>query len=86
MMVFNPLSWKRTDVVEAEVQFPQAVKDVEVRGATGKPMLSQVTWRDAATNRMRVRFIAEDVPSIGYEVFHVVPVDRPRRAHIHFRA
>jgi alpha-mannosidase len=76
VVVFNPLSWKRTDVVEAEVQFPHAVKDVEVRGATGKPMLSEVTWHDAATNRMRVRFIAEDVPSIGYEVFHVVPVER----------
>lgn len=76
VIVFNPLSWKRTDVVEAEVQFPHAVKDVEVRGASGRAMLSEVTWRDAATNRMRVRFIAKDVPSIGYEVFHVVPVER----------
>jgi alpha-mannosidase len=76
VIVFNPLSWKRTDVVEAEVQFPRAVKNVEVRGASGKPMLSEVTWRDATTNRMRVRFIAEDVPSIGYEVFHVLPAER----------
>jgi alpha-mannosidase len=79
VIVFNPLSWTRTDVAEAEVQFPHPVKDVEVRGASGKPMLSEVTWRDAATNRLRVRFIAEDVPSIGYEVFHVVPVEHAPR-------
>lgn len=81
VIVFNPLSWRRTDVVEAEVQFPRPVKDVEVLSAAGRQMLSEVTWTDAATNRLRVRFIAEGVPSIGYEVFHVVPVERaPRMA------
>ncbi|HEV2489709.1 MAG TPA: alpha-mannosidase [Candidatus Acidoferrales bacterium] len=76
VIVFNPLSWRRTDAVEAEVQFPRPVKNVEVLSAAGRQMLSEVTWSDATTNRLRVRFVAEGVPSIGYEVFHVVPVER----------
>jgi alpha-mannosidase len=79
VVVFNPLAWSRTDVVEAEVQFQVAARDVEVRDPAGRAVLSEVLAKDATTHRWRVRFVAQDVPSLGYKVFSIVPAAQPRR-------
>ncbi len=76
LIVFNPLSWARTDVVEATLTFPDPVSDVEVRDPQGRRLIAEVIARDSETNRATVRFIAEDVPPLGYKVFRVVPVAR----------
>lgn len=76
LIVFNPLSWARTDVVEATLTFPDPVSDVEVRDPQGRRLIAEVIARDSETNRATVRFIAEDVPPLGYTVFRVVPVAR----------
>ena len=36
VLVFNPLSWTRTDEVQFDGQFPTAVKDVAAIGPDGK--------------------------------------------------
>lgn len=66
VVVFNPLSWTRTDVTEAEVQFPEPLAEIEVVDAAGKPVPSAVASRDEATHTVKVRFLARGVPSIGY--------------------
>lgn len=72
LLVFNPLAWKRTDIVEVEVQLPTAASEgVEVTTSEGKPLLAQVLRRDAETGRARLLLRAEDVPSLGYRVFAV---------------
>jgi alpha-mannosidase len=76
VIVFNPLSWSRTDVVEVTVQFPEPVSEIDVRDPNGQPMLADIFERAAETNRLKVRFIAEDVPALGYKVFQFVPVRR----------
>jgi alpha-mannosidase len=73
LVVFNPLSWSRTDVVEAEVQLPSSARSVAIVDSRGSAMTSEVVSHDAATSRIKVRFIARDVPSLGYEVFRVFP-------------
>jgi len=76
LVVFNPLSWTRTDVVEAEVQLPNAAANVRVAGPTGRPVLAErLSKGDAA--RIRLRFLAEDVPALGYKVFRVLPAPKP---------
>ena len=70
VLVFNPLSWARSDVAEAEVELPEAVNGVQVRDADGNPMLSQLLQR-ITPNKFRVIFRAEDVPSMGYKMFYV---------------
>jgi alpha-mannosidase len=77
VVVFNPLSWERTDVTEAEVQFPGKVVEVEVRDPDGHAVPSAVVSRDEATNTVKVRFLARAVPSTGYRVFHLVSTDTP---------
>jgi alpha-mannosidase len=71
VLVFNPLSWPRTDVVEADVQFPQSTRTVDVRDPQGRPALADVVSRDPASTVVRVRFLADEVPGVGYKVFHV---------------
>lgn len=70
VMVFNPLSWSRSDVAEAEVELPEAASAVQVKDAAGKPVLQQVLQR-ITPNRFRVIFRTEDVPSMGYKMFYV---------------
>ncbi len=69
LVVFNPLSARRRDVVEANVQFG-AVAPPSVRitdPATGREVPSQVLDRRGGS--VRVIFLA-DVPSVGYRVYH----------------
>ena len=73
VVIFNPLNWTRTEGVEVEVQFPKPVTGIEVIGAGGKPAFAEIVAQDAATHRVRVRFVAEEVPGIGFLVFRLFP-------------
>jgi alpha-mannosidase len=75
--VFNSLSWERTDVSEAEVQFSGPIKEIEVRDSEGHAVPSAVISRDDSTHIVKVRFLARSLPPIGYKIFHVVSVEHP---------
>jgi len=70
LAVFNPLSWSRTDVVR--IPLPE-----ELAGEKGRFQLiekktgSEVSWQ--ITERGELLFQANDVPSIGYAVYTIVP-------------
>ncbi len=72
IVVFNPLSWARSGVVEAEVQLPAAAARMRVVDTAGKPVIAQKLSKNAA-GPMRIRFLAEDVPAVGYKIFRVLP-------------
>ncbi len=80
VVVFNPLSWNRTDVVEATVSLPHAANAVAVTDSYGRPMLAQLVATAGAPHVVAVRFVAENVPSLGYRVFHIAPIDVPPAA------
>lgn len=66
IVVFNPLSIAREDVVEADVHFAEASpKSVRVVGPDGRQVPSQVSGG-------KVLFVAR-VPSVGYAVYDVQP-------------
>ncbi len=71
VVVFNSLAWDRNDVVETDVPLAGAPASVTVRDPAGKTMLAEVVSRDEKAQSVRVRFLAEGVPSLGYKVFHV---------------
>ena len=72
LVIFNPLGWNRSDVVEAEVQMPRPVeKGIEVLTSDGRPVLTQVLHEDKATSSYRLLLRADDVPSVGYVVLQV---------------
>lgn len=72
VMVFNPLAWQRTDIVEADVQMPRPIQNgIEVVTPDGRTVLTQVLSEDKATARYHLLMRVEDVPSLGYVVLQV---------------
>jgi alpha-mannosidase len=70
LIVFNPLSWPRTDVVRATL--PQAL--VEKKGKFR--LTDRRTGGDAAfqlVDDRTILFLARDVPSLGYAVYEIAP-------------
>jgi alpha-mannosidase len=68
LVVFNPLNIAREDIVEANVEFANGMpKAVRVTGPDGNSVPAQIS-------NGKVIFAAS-VPSVGYAVFDVQPVD-----------
>src|SRR5439155_11363951 len=78
IVVFNPLGWPRTDVVEVEVGFGErGVLDMSLADPAGKAEGLQILQadrdRDGGITRARILFIAQDVPAIGYATYRIIP-------------
>jgi alpha-mannosidase len=72
LLIFNPLAWQRTDVVEADVQLPNLTANpINVLTADGRPVIAQVLYKDDATARYRILLRAGDVPPLGFQVLQV---------------
>ena len=83
VLVFNPLSWPRAEVIEAEVQLASPADQIEVVDSAGKPYLSQLLTMDKNTHRARFLLMAS-VPSLGYNTYFVRPLRsiEGRAAHV----
>ncbi len=68
VLVFNPLSWARTEVVEFEVQFPNPLQAISATTSDGKALRHSWDNEDKQTGRVRMRVLAEDVPAMGYQL------------------
>src|SRR5205814_7215319 len=76
LVVYNPLSTEREDVVEAEISLPGKgpVENIKVTGPDGKAVVAQVLERQAESTR--IAFLAH-VPSMGFAVFSAEPITGP---------
>jgi alpha-mannosidase len=73
VVVYNPLSISREDVVEAQLTFVDgSPKGVRVVGPDGKDVASQLG--EATKNNAKVIFLAK-MPSVGYAVYDIQPTD-----------
>ncbi len=68
IVVYNPLSHERTDIVEGSVYTGRMQTKVRVLDPEGNEVLSQVTGYDFATHSLHFIFAAT-VPSLGYAVY-----------------
>lgn len=62
IVVFNPLSWQRTDAVEVDTPFPGESPYVKITDSAGRAY-------PARTLGDTLYFTARDVPALGYRVF-----------------
>ncbi len=77
VLVMNPLAWDRTDLVTADVQLPASPNGpIAVVNSEGKPQTFQVLSRNPALNTYQLLIEANDVPSLGYRMFQVIPGER----------
>lgn len=70
VVVYNPLSFQRTDIVEARLTMPAKPEGLRVLDKDGKEVLSQISSYDEKTGEV-VFLFAATVPSLGYAVYDV---------------
>jgi alpha-mannosidase len=72
VVVFNSLPWSRTEMIAAEAQLPNPVREIEVVDSAGKLAESQVLNVDPKTHQVRFLLLA-NVPPLGYKTYFVHP-------------
>jgi alpha-mannosidase len=77
VLVFNSLAWERSGLVTVNVQLPDPTSSVSVLDSEGHVLPSQILSSDAGTHTFKLLIQAHHVPSMGYEVLHVVPGTSP---------
>jgi alpha-mannosidase len=77
VVVFNPLSWPRDDVVELALREDEDAPAYEIVDADGAPQPTQLVV-DPETRERTVLFLAAGVPSHGYRTYALRP-----RGHEH---
>jgi alpha-mannosidase len=73
LLIVNPLGWRRSGLVETDVQMPNATREISVLDSQGHVLPSEVLSSDRSTNIYRLLIEARNIPSLGYEVIRVVP-------------
>jgi alpha-mannosidase len=74
VVVYNPLNIEREDVVGANLSFPGGTPSgVRVTGPDGREVLSQIDGGENGSSK--VLFLAK-VPSVGFAVFNVQPLNQ----------
>jgi alpha-mannosidase len=73
IILWNPLSWNRSDVAEVNMQMPRAESNgISVLDADGRAIPMQVLSHDASNGSYHLLLEPASVPSIGYTVLHAV--------------
>ena len=78
VVVFNPLSWPRTDVVYADAGLTdEGIDDLKLTGPDGQSLPVQILEAhrsdDGTLRHVKFAFIARDVPALGHAVYHLIP-------------
>lgn len=71
LVVFNPLNWERTDVVQAELSLPSDWRSATVRDSRGHSLPCELSRQPGG--KTRITFVAEAIPSLGYCTYSVEP-------------
>src|SRR5262249_9591569 len=70
VVIFNALSWPRTEVVEVEAQLPGPAEHVAVFDSAGHPAKAQLLSVEPATHRVHL-LILSHTPAVGYATYYV---------------
>jgi len=79
VIVFNPLPWRRTDIVQVTLDYDKVPEHLTVQDAVGAPWAAQVVESKRiyeAFERCQVIFAARGVPPLGFKVFWVKQAGR----------
>jgi alpha-mannosidase len=70
VLLFNSLSWPRTEVTEIEAQLPEPARQIQVVDSHGKPAETQLLSIDSETHRAKFLLLSA-TPSLGYQTYFV---------------
>ncbi len=76
LILFNSLSWQRTDPVTTTMEFPKGtMKTIAISTSESKNIPVQTSnesrYNDGSLKSTDITFIAENIPSIGYATYYV---------------
>jgi len=71
LLVFNPLSWQRSSLVEIDLEKGLELVDLTTHQTVPYEILS------TGPDYRHVRFLAQDVPSVGYKAYAMKPAQQP---------
>jgi alpha-mannosidase len=79
VVVFNPLSWARTDPVDCRL--PSASRAFRIVDDNGREVAHQLlpAPEGEAPSPLRVEFVAENVPALGYKTFYIIVDEAPAK-------
>ena len=77
VVVFNPLGWSRTDIVQLNAGFASDdILDIKLVDPEGRTLPVQIVEAERANNgallRARIAFVARDVPALGYGLYRLI--------------
>jgi alpha-mannosidase len=75
VVVFNPLSWERNDLVQTDLEFPDSVGAVDLVDSQVRQIPVQIIGQNKRNGKhhLEIVFVAEGVPSVGYKTYRVNP-------------
>jgi alpha-mannosidase len=74
VFVFNSLAWPRPGIVTVDVEMPGPTPDgVHVIDSDHRLLPSQILAENPNTNTLQLLVQTWEIPSLGYEVLHIVP-------------
>jgi len=72
IIVYNSLSWPRTDIVHASVTFIIVPENFTIKDNAGNNVIFQIDgWSEDGLTAY-ISFLAKDIPPIGYKIFQVI--------------
>jgi len=89
VVVFNSLSWERTDIVNFQANFNKGeTRSLTIQDANGKNIPIQYRideeYPDGTILSAKIFTIAKNVPSIGYKTFYIQTSDNNAKSHKSF--
>jgi alpha-mannosidase len=78
VVVYNPSSWARTDLVECRFRMPAGWSSAAVHDSTGKEAGFEVLAGEDAGGSTAILFLAEAVPSVGYKTYYLTSASTPQ--------
>jgi alpha-mannosidase len=85
VLVFNSLSWPRTEVLDIEAQLPSPAQQIEVVDSAGKPAESQLLYLDPKTHRAHLLLLS-NTPAFGYQTYFVRAASKAPAVHSMLKA
>ena len=77
MVVYNPLSWRRTDVVRCGFSKPTEWAAFCLRDSDGKDVPFETNGGASINQTVEISFVADEIPSVGYRTYYLAPTNSP---------
>ena len=70
VVVYNSLSWDRTEIVTSTILYHKNWKGMEIRDKTGNTVPIEIISHSPEKHSIEIAFLAKDIPSFGFKTYY----------------